>query len=422
MRILFVAFPGSIHSVRWINQLADEGWDVHLFPSNNVELHPDFRNITTYGFSIFRPKDLDPSIRWEQLWPRRRGLSRLGMLMSRFNPGLGDRSKWLAKVIRKLKPDLVHSLEFQHAGYLTMAAKEHLAGKDFPSWAVTNWGSDIYLFGRLPEHAAKIKAILSDCDYYLCECRRDVKLAQSLGLKGEVLPTWPATGGFNIEAMLKLRQPGPTSARRVIVLKGYQNWAGRALVGLRAIEMCADVLQGYKVKIYLNTPEVKLAAELLTVNTGIPVETYGADNAIKNEDVLRLHGSARISIGLSISDAISISLLEAMIMGSFPIQSDTSCANEWLRNGESGVIVPAEDPCPIAAAIRRAVTDDELVDRAAAINQRTAFERLHTSVIRPQVVEMYKRMLASGKRERHDGEGRGAGELMAEMSSEAGLQ
>jgi hypothetical protein len=34
---------------------------------------------------------------------------------------------------------------------------------------------------------------------------------------------------------------GPTvSARKVVTLKGYQHWAGRALVGLRALEQCAE--------------------------------------------------------------------------------------------------------------------------------------------------------------------------------------
>jgi glycosyltransferase involved in cell wall biosynthesis len=83
-----------------------------------------------------------------------------------------------------------------------------------------------------------------------------------------------------------------------------------------------------------------------------------------------------------------------MIMGSFPIQSNTSCADEWLRHGESGFIVPAEDSTPIAESIRRAVTDDALVDKASEINLKVARARLDTSVVKPQVVEMYKQIFA----------------------------
>lgn len=42
LRILFVARPYSIHSARWINQIADEGWDLHLFPSSEAPAHQDY--------------------------------------------------------------------------------------------------------------------------------------------------------------------------------------------------------------------------------------------------------------------------------------------------------------------------------------------------------------------------------------------
>ncbi|HEV2860186.1 MAG TPA: glycosyltransferase, partial [Pyrinomonadaceae bacterium] len=102
-------------------------------------------------------------------------------------------------------------------------------------------------------------------------------------------------------------------------------------------------------------------------------------------------GRARVSIGLSISDGLSTSALEALIMGAFPVQSDTSCLCELVRCGEGALMVPPEDPTEVAAAIVRAATDDELVDRAAEQNARVAAERLSEAVVRPQVVGMYER-------------------------------
>jgi glycosyltransferase involved in cell wall biosynthesis len=289
-------------------------------------------------------------------------------------------------VIRRIKPEIIHSLEIQHAGYLTLDARNQLGGA-LPAWIVTNWGSDIYLFGRLAGHVEKIRAVLSACDYYSCECRRDVELARSFGFKGEVLPVLPNSGGYRLDRMRLLRQNGPTSARRLIVLKGYQGWSGRALVGLRAIELCADALKGYRIAVYLAGPDVALAAELLAQSTGIPIEIVPE---CSHEAMLRLHGRARVSIGLSISDAISTSLLEAMVMGSFPVQSNTSCAGEWVQDGKTGFIVPPEDPGLIADAIRRAVTDDALVDQAAEVNAGLAAERLNYSMIQSRVVAMYR--------------------------------
>ena len=137
-----------------------------------------------------------------------------------------------------------------------------------------------------------------------------------------------------------------------------------------------------------------LAAELFRARTG--VETIILPQGTPHREMLKAHGQARISIGLSISDAISTSFLEAMTMGSFPIQSDTSCANEWAEHGRTAFFVSPEDPEVVEAAIRRALTDDALVDSAATANWLTAQERLDANLIRPAVIEMYRRVVAGG--------------------------
>jgi glycosyltransferase involved in cell wall biosynthesis len=89
------------------------------------------------------------------------------------------------------------------------------------------------------------------------------------------------------------------------------------------------------------------------------------------------------------------SMLEAMVMGAFPIQSCTSCADEWIQNGKSGFIVSPEDPYEIANALRTALIDDRLVNQAAEINMQTAKERLDSSIIKPQVVKIYREIYQS---------------------------
>ena len=74
------------------------------------------------------------------------------------------------------------------------------------------------------------------------------------------------------------------------------------------------------------------------------------------------------------------------------MQSNTSCLCELVKDGETALMVPAEDPVEVATAIRRALSDDALVDRAAELNLRLAAERLDYSVIQPQVGEIYQRI------------------------------
>lgn len=384
MRILFVAFQNSIHTARWIGQLMGQGWDIHVFPSTlQGEQHPLLRNL---GIKSHYPAILRLSLRAL----RRASDIQDNLALKRWfgkDPHPLTVS-WLTRVIRQVRPDIVHSLEFQHAGYLTMEARGRLRGR-IPPWIAGNWGSDIYLFGRLPAHAPRIRAILEACDYYTCECERDVRLALDMGLKGTPLPVLPNAGGFDLELADRLRTPGSTSRRRIIILKGYQTWAGRALVGLNAIELCAAELREYRVVIPLASGDVSLAAELVAQRTGLNIELLPA---CSHEDMLRLYGSARIYLGLSISDAISQSMLEAIVMGAFPIQSCTACADEWLVDGSNGMIVPPEDPHAVALALRKALSDDGLVDMAAEHNARLARERLDAKIIQPKAVALYERV------------------------------
>ncbi len=433
---------GSIHTARWINQFSDQGWDVHLFPSVATgEVHPQLNNVTVHHFVYTKTqgsKDRNHSMKNRGFyipfnpW----GISSLFIVavnhfINRYLPNYHVIQ--LRRLINKLKPDIIHSLEFQHSGYLTLLALYNLCTpisfrniirhllKMIPKkqtdsvlrnedpnsfslyetrragqssrWIATNWGSDIYLFGRLAKHAPKIRQVLAACDYYSCECERDVTLARSYGFTGKVLPVFPNTGGFDIEKVSNLRQHGLTSERRLIMLKGYQGWAYRGLVGLRALERCADLLEGYTVAIYLGfSEEVKIAAELFSHSTGVPVEMVPYSS---HDEILRHHGSARISIGISISDAISTSFLEALVMGSFPIQTYTSCANEWIEDGKTGILIPPDDPDVIEKAIRLALSDDGLVNRAAELNWKMAMERLDHNKLKTKTIDFYKRVLES---------------------------
>lgn len=385
MKILFTAMLDSVHTSRWISQIVDQGWETYLFPAYRARPHTALRNITIFGTDLFRPKNLDKSIRyirWPSIYFYRDSLG------GRITHKISDKYKevGLMHAIQSIKPDIIHSLEFQHAGCLTLKAKKKFGNK-FPPWIATNWGSDIYLFGRLPQYQDLIRQIMENCNYYSCECERDVRLARDMGFQGRILPVMPNAGGVNIEHALKFRQPGLISSRKTILVKGYQGWAGRALVAFQALRLCKDLLQGYTITIYVPSEDVKIAACLFAQDTGIPVEIIPPS---AHEDILSQFGKARVYIGLSISDGISTSLLESMIMGAFPIQSGTACADEWIEDGKSGFIVPPEDPDVIAGAIRRAVTNNTLVDQAAQINARTARERLDYSVIQPQVVKMYQ--------------------------------
>lgn len=388
--ILLVAMPNSVHTARWVNQIIGKGWKIYIYPSLYTEqTHPDINEKMLIRSPLERSR----------AFFNKNGLqfaARLNGLFLRYFEKRSKRTRavGLRNAIRKLHPDLIHSLEMQNAGYLTLEAKM-LTSERFPQWILTIWGSDIFLFGRLQQHKEHIREVLANCDYYSCECDRDLKLANVLGFNGSVFPAFPITGGFDLEQVESDRNITPASSRKIIMLKGYQGWAGRALCGLRALERCAELLDDYTIVIYSASADVVMAAELFSEKTG--VSTKILPHGTPHEDMLAMHGQARISIGLGISDGISVSMQEAIVMGSFPIQSCTACADEWIEHGVSGMIVPPEDPNVIEIAIRIALNDDRLVDNAANLNWQIALNRLDGAILQKKSIDMYKHIFNQPK-------------------------
>lgn len=387
MKLLIVAMSRSIHTARWINQISDQGWEIHLFPClGDGRVHPDLRNVIVHHSIFGRKNNCDSSMKFRGIPVYSNQLAQL-LRFVLFKKFPNFKALLLKRLMIRIKPDIIHSLEIQAAGYLTLKTKKIHKGI-FPPWIVTNWGSDIFLFGRLKEHIPKIRDVLANCDYYSCECNRDVDIARKFGYKGKVLPVFPNAGGFDLDLVKSLRQPGKTSERKLIMVKGYQGWSGRALIALRALELCKEYLNGYEIIIYSPSDDILIASELLSNTLGIPVTIIPRGTAHKR--ILQLHAKARISIGISITDAISTSLLEAIVMGSFPVQSWTSCANEWIVDGRTGILVHPMDPQMVAEAIRRAIQDDDLVNNAAMENYLLTDQKLDINYLKHKTIDLYK--------------------------------
>ena len=390
MRILFVTLGESIHAARWIRQVQGHGWDIHVFPHSAYDgIHPELEDLTFHN--LVQPPNVNISATVRQTglsWPLPRGRRRTTAVLQSFD--YFKQPARLARVIRELQPDLIHSLEMQRCSYLTLAGRKLLNGGPLPPWIYSSWGSDIFFFGRRPDHQPRIREVLSSCDYFIADCARDIQLAKDFGLRGEVLGVIPANGGFDLTRMRQLGSGVPVSSRKVIAVKGYQDetWGGRALNALEALRLSAAQLKGFEIVIFSATTEVKQRAEELAKEVGIQISILPPS---PNDEIIKLMGRARIAIGVGLTDGSPVSLLEAMIMGAFPIQADTVSTGEWIRNGENGFLVPAEDPASIAQAIQRALIDDELVELAAELNERIADQRLDQRALRPQIFDMYKK-------------------------------
>ena len=396
LRILFVAQAVSIHTARWISQLRGQGWDLHLFDMLGGLPHAELGGVTEY--SLMFPRKIPPGTGKPSYGPAvflRNGwdpfpLSIAGFFARRI---FRNRNRRLASLIRFLRPDVIHSFELQTESYHLLEVAELLGGSIPAPWIVTTWGSDIFYFQNFPAHLDKIKALLQRCDYLIPDCRRDEALAREYGFKGVVPLVLPGSGGYPLAQMREHMAPGPVSSRRLIMLKGYQGWAGRALVALEALERIADALSGYEILLYAASPVILPKVEEIRARRGLSIRVLPRS---PHDEILKHFGRARLAIGVNLTDGVPNAMLEAMTLGAFPIQSDTESTAEWIIHGQNGLLVDPEDPEGIAQAIHRGLLDDDLVEAAAVTNARLLSERIDLADVRPKVIDMYRRIATGG--------------------------
>jgi hypothetical protein len=78
-----------------------------------------------------------------------------------------------------------------------------------------------------------------------------------------------------------------------------------------------------------------------------------------------------------------------MSSGCFPVQSGTSCANEWIQDGVTGLIVEDLTVEGVSSALLRALTDNELVDTGARRNHEVCADRLLEATVRQKALTYY---------------------------------
>lgn len=385
-KILIIGLPNSTHANRWLSQIDTKEYDFFYFFS-----------IDDYWSHLNLFKDIDyvgSSYRILGTFPKSSFILNLCIFLKivrkRLFPNYYEIR--LSRYINKLKPDVIHTMETQTAGYLLLNVLKY-TDKNFIWWH-SNWGSDLYIFSKLDVHRQKILDLLSKIDAYSCECQRDVELAQTLGYDNIIMPVYPNSGGFNLREIKELRNRSlPTSNRKYIMVKGYQGWAGRAFVALRALEKLSKALKDYKIVIFSNT-----SSEDLRIKVGLIQHDYNLDIELLPENtphniVLEYFSMARLYIGMSIGDGISTSLLEAMATGCFPIQSYTACANEWIEDKVSGFLVHPEDPELLQDAIQLALTNDALVDTASTFNFNVIEEKLDYKKLKDLTNSSYAKLI-----------------------------
>jgi len=378
MRILLVSIK-SIHFRRWAEQLEHSGHEVFFFDISG-------KQGTLNGMPWMQQKQS-----WKYRWdfPGRYGLKKSFPRLYKWIQYVNDRpvDAVFEAYLKAVNPDVVHSFTL----HLSCTPILNVMNT-FPhiKWVLSTWGSDLYYHQNIPLYKKGIIKVLPRVDCLFTDCKRDIELAKQLGFKGQVLGSFPGGGGYDLKQYDSFIIQ-PISSRNLILIKGYQGELGRCITVMKALMLLNEELKHYRVVVFGADMEVVEFVQSNGFTSMFDFEIYDISKSLSHKTVLKLMGQSIIYIGNSISDGMPNTLLEAIVMGAFPIQSNPEGATaEIIRDGENGLLIEdCENVEAIKLLLLKALSDVQLMEAAFQINQQQIKPQLERSLVTSRVLKAY---------------------------------
>jgi len=177
--ILLVGMVDSPHFQKWINTLGEEftDKDIFIFPSDRPRLlrykEVTFQKriarvnifqlapVSQLNFALYYLLDLLFLQRW--------------------------RAYFLARLISRKKPSIIHFHEMQHSAYIFNLIATNSKVPKNSKIIVSTWGSDLTLYSWADKHITQIQSVLSWTDVLTAEKESEQIDARRLGFKGGFL-------------------------------------------------------------------------------------------------------------------------------------------------------------------------------------------------------------------------------------------
>jgi glycosyltransferase involved in cell wall biosynthesis len=108
-----------------------------------------------------------------------------------------------------------------------------------------------------------------------------------------------------------------------------------------------------------------LEREVKNLNINSSVRFLGR---VPHEQMPNLLSQADIYVSTSLYDGTSVSLLEAMGSGAFPVVTDIPSNREWIVDGKNGFLVPIDEAGILASRILDAIRNRDLLEKSRSDN------------------------------------------------------
>lgn len=328
MRMLVLADASLGHTRRWTGYFAERGHDLLLLSFESVEGSP----VPARRLSARAPTKL------------------LGFLSAL--PAIRAET-------RRFRPDVVSALYL--GGYGLVAS---LCGAR--PLAATSLGSDLLVdYPSSPVHRMQIRFVLRRADLVITDADELSRLASGAGARS-VLKAY-----MGVDDRVFYPERGAVRANRVVSTRNHHPIYDVGLL-VEAAPLVLDTREASFI-VCGDGPE-RRSLEARTSFLGV-AGSFTFTGRLDPRYLARELRAAAVYVSTSRSDSTSVSLLEAMACGAFPVVTDLPANREWIADGVNGIIVPRRDPRALAEAVLRALGDDALRASARERNELIIRER-----------------------------------------------
>ncbi len=381
MKILLVSMP-SLHFFRWTEQLENSGHEIYWFDivdGSPTKKLPWVKKINGW------------KIKYPNLKGRYFVKKRLPILYNLLRPIIEENpAKAFQNCLIEINPDVVHSFAMQIS---CLPIIEVMEKNPDLKWIYSSWGSDLFNLNSVKITTKQVTRIVKRTNYFFSDCLRDFNIIKDYGFTGVYLGCFPGGGGYKLSGLVKYINT-PASERRTILIKGYQGKLGKSLAVLKAINQLHNELRNYKVIVFGADKEVLNFNVKNKLSNNLNISILSKNKFLPHTEVLKLMGEALLYIGNSISDGMPNTLIESVIMGAFPIQSNPGDASaEIITHGENGLLIDdPENIDEIKTLILKGLANSKLIEKAFIINQMEIKSNFEYKKIQNEVITAYNKV------------------------------
>jgi glycosyltransferase involved in cell wall biosynthesis len=387
-KLLLVADGRSPITQRWIKMLQPLAYRITLVSSYPCEpiQGVEALYILPIAFSRQSGSQVGAGMR-----KTRKGLvARFRPLAQRLRYLLGPltipgKAEFFNEILDAVKPDLIHAMRIPFEGMLASYAP-----KGVPL-IVSTWGNDLTLHAPAALRMSSLtRKTLKRADALMADVHRDIELAAKWGFNSSK-PTLvvPGNGGLEVDELLAaVSGVAKKQPPQIINPRGMRSYV-RNDTFFKAIPL---VLKKH--------PEVtfvcaSMAGQVeatdwirkLCIEQNVILLPF-----LSQPDLWREFAKSQITLSISTHDGAPNSLLEAMLLGCFPICGDIESIREWITPGENGILVDSGDSKTLAAAILTVLENTPKRDETTRKNSILIRQKAAVENIRLKVHEFYAGM------------------------------